>query len=282
MSPAARIVLVGVLFATGGALIKVCEVPALQRAAMRALIAAITIFALVPATRRRPDRHVLKLIPAYFGTTCAFVVANSLTTAASTIFLSATAPLWVLLLSPFMLGERAKTKDLVVLTGIGIGMGLCFLAPNQVFATAPNPALGNLLALVSGVAFALLLIGMRRLANDGRDASAAVAAWGSLATCPMALALMPVVGQTLEVGTTADWLASTFLGVFQVGLAYVLLASAVPHVPAVRVSLLLMIEPALNPLIAFAMHSEVPHAYTIIGGAFIIGSVATGSLIQRS
>ena len=68
MSPAARIVLVGVLFATGGALIKVCEVPALQRAAMRALIAAITIFALVPATRRRPDRHVLKLIPAYFGT----------------------------------------------------------------------------------------------------------------------------------------------------------------------------------------------------------------------
>jgi len=282
MSPSARIVLVGVLFATGGALIKVCEVPALQRAAMRALIAAITIFALVPATRRRPDRHILKLIPAYFGTTCAFVVANSLTTAASTIFLSATAPLWVLLLSPWMLGERAKPRDLVVLVGICIGMGLCFYAPDQVFATAPNPALGDLLALVSGIAFALLLIGMRRLANDGREASAAVAAWGSLATCPLALALMPIVGQSLEVGTANDWIATTLLGVFQVGLAYVVLASAVPHVPAVRVSLLLMIEPALNPVIAFAMHGEVPHTYTVLGGVLIIGSVAVGSLIRPS
>jgi len=161
-------------------------------------------------------------------------------------------------------------------------MSLCFVAPDQKFATAPNPGLGDILALVSGISFALLLIGMRRLANDGRQATAAVAAWGSLATCPMALILMPVFGQTLEIGTTTDWLATTLLGVFQVGLAYVLLAGAVPHVPAVRVSLLLMIEPALNPVIAFAMHDEIPHAYTIIGGALILGSVAVGSLVRRS
>lgn len=281
MSPAARIVLAGALFATGGALIKSCEVPSLQRAAMRALVAAITIFALVPEARRRPDHRILKLIPAYFGATCAFVVANSLTTAASTIFLSATAPLWVLLLGPIMLGERARRRDLFVLLGIGLGMALCFLAPSQVLATAPDPALGDILALVAGISFALLLIGMRRLANDGREASAAVAAWGSLATCPTALALMPVVGQTPELGTATDWLVTTFLGVFQVGLAYVLLARAVPHVSAVRLSLLLMIEPALNPVMAFALHNEVPHPYTIIGGVLILGSVAAGSLVRR-
>jgi len=62
----------------------------------------------------------------------------------------------------------------------------------------------------------------------------------------------------------------------------VLLVRAMPHVHAVQASLILMIEPALNPLIAFAVHHETPHLLTILGGALIIGSVAAGSLIRRA
>ena len=281
MPPAVRILLAGALFATGGALIKSCEFPSAQRAALRALVAAITIFALVPTARRWPSRGVLLVIAAYFIATFCFVLANTLTTAASTIFLAATAPLWVVLLSPLILGERARRRDLIVFVGIAIGMTMCFLSPTEVLATAPDPALGNGLALLGGVGFALLLLGMRRLSRD-RAEGAAVAAWGSLFTCVLSLALMPCLGQTFQLGSANDWLVIITLGIFQVGLAYVLLVRALPHVAAVRASLLLMIEPALNPLIAFAVHGEEPHALTFVGGSLIVGSVAIGSLVRST
>jgi len=107
---ALRILVAGALFATAGALIKSCEFPPAQRAAVRALVAAITIFALMPEARVRPTRRVLVLIPAYFMATFLFVLANTMTTAASTIFLAATAPMWVLILGPLLTGERAKTR----------------------------------------------------------------------------------------------------------------------------------------------------------------------------
>lgn len=287
MPATVRILIAGALFATGGALIKSCEFPSLQRAAVRALAAAITIFLLMPEARRWPNRRVLALIPAYFVATCCFVVANSLTTAANAIFLQSTAPLWVLLLSPMLLGERARPRDLVVLLGIAAGMTCCFLAPSEVLITAPNPRLGDALALLAGVGFAFLLIGMRRLAREtdsgnGKHASsAAVAAWGSLATCPLSLALMPLVDQAPTLGRAEDWLIMSSLGVVQIGIAYVVLVRAMPHVPVVRTSLLLMIEPALSPLIALAVHDERPHALTFVGGALIVGSVAVGSLVRR-
>ena len=282
MPPALRILLAGALFATGGALIKSCEFPPAQRAASRALVAAITIFALMPEARTRPTRRVLTLIPAYFMATFFFVLANTMTTAASTIFLAATAPMWVLILGPMLTNERAQRRDIVVFVGIAIGMSLCFVAPTKATATATNPTLGNGLALLGGIGFALLLLGMRRFARDGHDVSAPVAAWGSLATCAISLALMPAIDQTLVIGSPSDWLVIATMGIFQVGLAYVLLTRAMPHVPAVRASLILMIEPALSPFLAYAVHSEQPHLLTIVGGTVIIGSVAIGSVFGRS
>ena len=78
MPPALRVLAAGALFATGGAMIKCCEFPALQRAALRALIAALTVFALLPEARRRPDRATLLLVVPYFMATCGFVIANTL------------------------------------------------------------------------------------------------------------------------------------------------------------------------------------------------------------
>ena len=281
MPPAVRILLAGALFATGGALIKSCDFPSAQRAGVRALIAAIAIFALLPEARRKPSRQVILLIPAYFAATFFFVLANTLTTAASTIFLAATAPLWVFIFSPILLRERTQGRDLIVFAGIALGMSMCFLAPSEVLATASNPPLGNTLALLGGVGFALLLIGMRHYASKGENIGAAVAAWGSLATGVLSLALMPAIDQSLDLGSTSDWFVMIVLGVFQVGLAYALLVRAMPEIPAVRASLILMIEPALSPLIAYAVHDERPHLYTILGGALIVGSVATGSLYTR-
>ncbi|MBX3463175.1 MAG: DMT family transporter [Planctomycetes bacterium] len=281
MPPSLRVLLAGAMFASGGALLKSCDFPSLQRAGLRAGIAALVLFALLPAARRRPDRRVLRLVLPYFGATVLFVIANSLTTAANAIFLQSTAPLWLLLFAPWLLGERPSRRDLLTFAGVAAGMVLCLLAPTEAQRTAPDPALGNLFALASGVCFGLLLLGLRWLARGGDDASAAALAWGNACALPLAFALMPLVGQRPIAGDAGDWVVIVALGVFQVGLAYVVLTAGLRLVPAVRASLLLMVEPALNPLLAFAVHGEAPAPLALGGGALILGSVTAGGLAAR-
>jgi drug/metabolite transporter (DMT)-like permease len=273
-----RILASGALFSLGGTLIKVCQFPGLQSAGLRAIIAALTLFLLLPEARRLPSFRILLLLPAYFGATCLFVVANTFTTAANAIFLQAAYPLWVTVFGPLLLRERPRRIDLIVLAIILLGMLLFFLSPTARSATAPDPRLGDVLAIVSGVCYGLLLVGFRWLGRAGAGEQCAAVAWGNVFTAPVALALAPVFGQQLVAGDANSWLAIAVLGVFQVGCAYALLVRAISHVPAVQASVLLMIEPAMSPVIAFLAHGERPHGLAIAGGVVIVAAVLIGGL----
>ena len=65
-----------------------------------------------------------------------------------------------------------------------------------------------------------------------------------------------------------------YLGIVQLGLGYVVLAQAVPHATALEVSLLLLLEPVLNPIWAWLVHGEVPGVWSVAGGGIILGAVA--------
>ena len=61
-----------------------------------------------------------------------------------------------------------------------------------------------------------------------------------------------------------------FLGVFQIGLAYALLTRATSRVTALEVTLLLLLEPVLNPVWSWVVHGERPSAWSLGGGAIIL------------
>jgi len=69
-----------------------------------------------------------------------------------------------------------------------------------------------------------------------------------------------------------DWLAIGYLGLFQIALAYAMVTWAVPHVPAFEVSILLLVEPALNPIWSWLVHGERPGAWAIAGGVLILSA----------
>ncbi len=273
LSARAQILLTALLFSTGGAAIKAVSLTNWQIASFRSGIAAVV---LLLAVRRLPrlSPPTLMVGGAYAATLVTFVSANKLTTAANSVFLQATAPLYIALLAPFLLGEHLRRRDVPLLGAIGAGMLLLFVGSSTPSAIAPDRTLGNTVGVISGFCWCLTVMGLRWLekrdAAAGGSAAGTAAITGNVIACLACLPLaLPLSGVTLR-----DAAGVGYLGVFQVGLAYVLLTRAIRHVPAVDASLLLLVEPALSPLWAWLLHREAPGFWPLAGGALIIGAAA--------
>jgi drug/metabolite transporter (DMT)-like permease len=271
-----QLVLAAVCFSTAGAVIKASTFGAWQIAAFRALVAMVAIVLLIPEARRPWTWRVALVGVAYAAAGLLFVFANKLTTAANTVFLQATNPLFVVALAPLLLRERVRPADLGFMAVLGGGLALLFVGGNRRFATAPDPALGNLLAAGSAVAWAFTVTGYRWLARSGVDHGpvASAAACGNLL---VALVCLPGAWP-LAPGRVGDWLAVAYLGVFQLGLAYVFLSRAITRVPALEASLFLLVEPVLSPIWAWLVHGEAPGPLAVVGGAVILTATALKSL----
>jgi drug/metabolite transporter, DME family len=265
------------LFSTGGAGIKAEAFTGLQISALRSGIAAAVLIALL--------RGRLVLSPAMIGTgvvyavtVTLFVLSTKLTTAANAIFLQGTAPLYLLLLGPLVLSERFRARDVAFLVGVAGGLALCVIGQPPATTTAPDPTTGNLLAIVCSFTWACTLLGLRYLqrgtTQDGVGMSAVVIGnlFASVAAAPFAL--------PLPVASASEWATIVYLGVCQIAVAYVFLMTAMRVLPALEVSLLLLIEPVLNPTWTWLIRGEDPGGYTIAGGAIIIAVTALKSLFD--
>lgn len=270
MNPRLGVAAAALLFSTGGAAIKSCALGAWTVAGWRSGIAAVTLLLLLPAVRKIPRRSTLLVALSYAATLLLFVLANKTTTAANAIFLQSTAPIYIFLLAPKLLGEKNSRRDWIQLlvTAAGLVFFLIGLPPAQ--STAPNPALGNYLAVAAGVTWSLTLMGLRWTAREDADGfgGARAALWGNLFAFAAAL---PLGGVPLDASPTA-LAVLLYLGVFQIGLAYAALTAAFRSVPAAEASLLLLLEPALNPIWAFLLHAERPGTTALLGGALILGA----------
>jgi DME family drug/metabolite transporter len=265
------------LFSTGGAAIKLCRLSGWQVASFRSGIAAMVLLLIVPAPQRRWSWRGLAIGTPYAATMILFVLANKLTTAANTIFLQSTAPLYIVLIAPWLLHEPTRHRDLMFMGALAAGLALFFVGTDPVFATAPDPLRGNLIAALSGVAWALTLVGLRWMATtDGTGNATRGGSAGAALVSGNLLAFIACLPASLPVGSSrvADWIVLAYLGCFQIALAYVCVTAGVRHVPALEASLLLLLEPVLNPLWAWSVHGERPGAWSLAGGALILAATA--------
>jgi drug/metabolite transporter (DMT)-like permease len=84
------------------------------------------------------------------------------------------------------------------------------------------------------------------------------------------------------VAEAADWGTLLYLGVFQIALAYILLTGAVGHLPTLHISLLLLIEPVLNPIWTWLVRGETPGPWALVGGAIIIAASAGQAALDNA
>jgi DME family drug/metabolite transporter len=273
VSPRLRLAATALLFSTGGTAIKLCGFGPWQVATGRAFVAVVAMIVLLPEARRSLSWRAGLVGLPYASAALFYIFANKLTTAASAIFIMASDPLFVLALSPLLLREHVTRRDLEYMAVLGIGMVLLLSSPGRRFATAPDPALGNLLAAGCAVCWALAMIGYRWLARHregGQGAVMAAAVSGNVIVC---LAALPLA-LPLQAGQPRDWLVLGYLGVFQLGFAYLLLSRAITEVRAIEASLVLLLEPVLSPIWAWLVHGETPGTRAVAGGLVILAATA--------
>jgi drug/metabolite transporter, DME family len=268
---AARLQLLGAafLFSTGGAAIKAPGMNGWQIACFRSGIAAVALLLMTPAARRGWTRQTALVGVAYAGCLVLFVLANRLTTAANTIFLQSTAPLYLLFLAPWLLHEPVRKEDLGFMLAVGAGLALFFVGVEQPAVTAPDPVRGNLLALASGFCWALAIAGLRWLSRDkARGSPIAAVVSGNITAFLISLPMALPVGSH----GVGDWAIMGYLGIFQIGLAYVFVTRAIHRIPALEASVILLLEPVLNPVWAWVIQRETPGAWALLGGAIILSA----------
>jgi drug/metabolite transporter (DMT)-like permease len=278
VEPRFLVVAAVLLWSTGGLFIKLTSLNAAWVNLGRSLFAAITVAIFTYRRGLLPDRFSLFSSFLYAGTLTCFVYANKYTTAANAIFLQYTAPIYILVLAPFVLKEKFRKSDLFSVLVCMAGMGLFFIG-DKTSATAPNILLGNIIALVSGVFFGLYVLFVRHHRSLQRNPAMSVF-YGNLLVVAVMLPVA-IYSPPSHVGLT-DAAAILFLGVIQIGLAYILFTNGLSRgVRSLDASLIGFIEPLFNPVWVFLFVGETPSKWAALGGSIILATIAVHSLIGR-
>ena len=254
--------LASVCFSTGGLFIKLIPWNALAINGARNLIGALVIGSYLLITRRRIvfSRRVLIGALSMIGVTTFFVLANKMTTAANTIVLQFTAPVFVIIFMTVLYRQKPGKADLAVCFLVLLGVVLFFVDGIR----AGNLA-GNLLAVLSGVCYAGVF-----MMNTGKNADAISSCFlGQLAA---GIIFTPLCLQETDFSlpVTAAVIA---LGVVQVGGAYILFSIGIRHTPPVTASLITGMEPILNPLLVAAFYGERVSPLSVAGSVIVVCSI---------
>ena len=254
--------LASVCFSTGGLFIKLVPWNALAINGARNLIgsAVIGIFLLVSRHRLVFSRRVFIGALSMIGVTTLFAIANKLTTAANTIVLQFTAPVFVILFMALLYRQRPGREDLITCFLVLLGVVLFFVDGIQ----AGNLT-GNIVAVLSGICYAGVF-----MMNAGKNADPISSCFLGQLTAGVIMAPLCLAEKDFSPPTIAAVFA---LGVVQVGGAYILFSTGIRHTPPVAASLITGMEPIMNPLWVAAFYGERVSPLAVTGAVIVICSI---------
>ena len=197
---------------------------------------------------------------AYAATVILFVIANKMTAAANAILLQYTAPIYVALFGFLVLKERTIAADWITIFVVVAGMALFFADDLDT-----RGLWGNILSIIGGITYAAVILLMRKQKKEG-----------SLDAILLGNIITAIICTPFAIGSTpsASALFSLLImGVFQLGLPYILFALAIKSVTALDAILIAAIEPVLNPVWVFLIMGEVPGKWALLGGTTVFSAI---------
>ncbi len=295
-------------WSSAGLLIKIINLPPVQIAMYRSFIAGTFLISYILYQKRklgipfafRITKWALVTGTCYVFTVSLFVIANKLTTSANAVFLQFTAPVYVILISYFILKEKIYAVEIATVFICLGGMMLFFMEEEKSTALA-----GNIFGILSGVAFAFLQFSVKKTElvsatetaeqNDlravfnlafgnamtvillGATLSLVYASSASSAASP----LFSIFGSGFSI-TRSDILGLLFLGIFQLGLGYLFFAKGAKYISSVEIAIYTLLEPILNPFWTYLGTGETPGFWAIVGGGLVLTAIVVNTLFRKN
>lgn len=250
-----------ILWSSGGLLVKLITLTPLQISFFRSAIAAATFGVIFRKKVLKINSFTFLNSVFYAAVLIFFVLATKTTTAANAIFLQSTAPIYVLIFEPIINKTKYQKANTITVAVCLMGMVLFFMGDLK-----PGELDGNIYGLLAGVFFASFFLGMRK---NGKEYQQSSVFWGNVL---VAIICLPFIFSISEL-TFSDLWGVSFLGMFQIAIAYAIFTFGLKRVYAVEASIISMIEPVLNPVWVLIGYGEVPSVYSIAGGVIIIAAI---------
>lgn len=252
-----------------GLLIKLVDWNPFAIACGRSLVAAAFLLAWIRKPKFTFSGPQIGAALASTSTMLLFIYANKATTSANAILLQYGAPIYTAILGAILLKEKPKAEHWLAFAAVAVGMALFFMGD-----LGGGGLAGNIAAVASGLTFAAYLVFLR-MQKDGSPLESNLLAHILTAIIGFIVALfLPAPRIT---GTAL--LAIGALGIFQIGVAAILLSWAIKRVSAIQGSIIAGLEPVFNPLWVFLALGEKPGPNALAGGAIIITAVVVSSMV---
>ncbi len=252
----------------GGFFIKEIDAGAMSIVFFRCLFSALILAPFIRG-RRLPGAVDSGVSIVFFTLLLVLYVGSTKeTTAANSIFLQYTAPIYVALLGPFVLKERMRSRETLPFLLCVAGIAVLFLGNSGTGETK-----GLLLGAGSGFFYGLFFMWLRRLRYADPVAVTVI-------NCAGVAVLLVVVPSVWDVGATDIFLIA-IMAVFQFALPYVLFTRGMAYVPAAEASLIALAEPVFNPVWVAVFYGENPSVATVVGGAVILVGLTVRYTVLR-
>jgi drug/metabolite transporter (DMT)-like permease len=257
--------LAAILWSTAGVLVKIMDWRPIAILAGRNLFASLVFLVYLRRLPSRFNRWQLLAAVSSIATQLLFITSVKLTTAANAIFLQYTAPIYSVLLAFWFLREKPTRISWISIFIISIGLLLFF--GDQLSTKGLH---GNILAALSGLTSALLVVSLRAQKRGTPAESILIA---SLATAVLGFPFI-----LKESWTITNSLTIVGLGLFQLGFAFVFFTKGIKHIPALEANLIGTLEPILNPIWVYIFLGERIGSYALIGGLVVLVGVTLSAI----
>lgn len=256
--PLSLLILTSLLWSTGGVLIKLIELNPIVIAGFRSLFACIVFLPFVGNPFRiKLNKSKLLCAIFYAGNVILIVMATKYTASANAILLQYTAPIYVTLFSKIFLKEDVSKREYITVAGVLAGIAIFTYD-----GLTNEGMIGNILAMIAGIFFAGVILLTKKLHTSSSFEPL------FLGNILAAIICSPFFFK--ENMTINDLCMLLVLGIFQIGIPYVLYVFAIKYISAVQASLTTTLEPILNPVWVFLTTGESPSTISLIGGIIVI------------
>ena len=264
------LILASILWSTAGAFVKALIWQPLSILAGRGLFTSLLFLLYLRRLPKNVSRWTLLAAGGSIATQFLFITSTKLTTAANAIFLQYTAPIYVVLLAYWLLREKPSRNDWIAMAIIFLGLILFF--GDQL---SPEGFYGNILAVLSGVTSAIMMVSFRAQKDGSPEDSILIAS--------LAIAIFGFPSILRETQTVTNWLSIAYLGIFQIGLAFVFFTKGIKLIPALEANLIGTLEPILNPLWVFLFLGERMGRSALLGGLVVlVGVIVSATASART